>query len=336
MPLLVSCVLAITGALLLLLALRFRAALGAVPAAVVGTALLGYSLLEIFDPDRVRGALTPTLLAIAVLAAPTILILAIMASRLWKKHATRSSDEVQNELHANLAIALGAGALVTFVILLVQTTVQVIDYQQNISNQRQAIQFAMATQSDLSGLAAPRDPADSELLDMSGLWFRGKKMAWASLNNVHLRGANFVFTDLSGALMRGADLSEDKRGHRTDLRAASLYWADLTGARVGNASFVDADLRLTYLCGVDLNQSNLTRADLRGARLDLDPNTGEPCDKRGILPDRSKYPSACWPDEVRAHDGCGAEARLVVCQRDGRVAQRPLPDPAEPRCEAAY
>ena len=82
-------------------------------------------------------------------------------------------------------------------------------------------------------------------------------MNWASMNGVSLRGANFVFTDLSGALLRGADLSAGRTRPRSDLRASSLYWADLTDAKVGNASFLDADLRRAYLCGVDLRGANL-------------------------------------------------------------------------------
>lgn len=325
----VSTLLALLGSGMIALAVRWTQLLRAIPLAISGTGLVFYGLVEVFAPDRVRGALMPTLLAVAAATLLSAVLLAMLAFKLWGKHATK---DPRDELRANLAIALGAGAAVTSVILLIQTTVQVIDYQQNLANQRQAIKLALAIESDLSGLAAPLDPADGDLLDLSNYWLRGKKMALASLNDVRLRGVNFVFTDLSGALLRRANLSSDELGQRTDLRAASLYWSDLTEATLDNASLVDADLRRAYLCGVDLTQANLTRTDLREAVLNVDPNTGKPCTKPGRLPPRANFPTACWPDEASAHDGCGAEARLVVCQRDGRVPQRPAPARSEARC----
>ncbi|GAB3264432.1 hypothetical protein GCM10027562_28990 [Arthrobacter pigmenti] len=137
-----------------------------------------------------------------------------------------------------------------------------------------------------------------------------------------------MFTDLSGAHMRNVNLSADTDGRKTDLRAASLYWSDLTGAEIGNASFVDADLRKAYLCGTDLRQADLTRADLREAVLDEDPQDPESDCTPAKLPESSKFPEACWPDEIHEVASCGAEARKIVCQRDGQVAQ----DPKVPEC----
>lgn len=323
------------GAVFIALAVRNRKSPAAIPLAILGTALVLYAVSEIFDPQRIRGILAPTLLFVAAVTSLIVMVLAITAVRLWRLHTVRP-PQAPDESRANLAIAVGGGAVVTLLILLVQTVVQVIDYQQNLANQRETIRLALASQSDLSGLAAPLDPADGEILDMSGYWLRGKKLTWASLNEVEFRGANFVFSDLSGAMLRGTDLSADTDGQRTDLRAASLYWSDLTNATVGNASFVDADLRRAYLCGVDLSQADLTRADLREANLDVDPQTGEPCvGGPASLPPRDAFPSVCWPDEVDAHSGCGGEARWVVCLRDGRVPQAPAPDSTELVCEDA-
>lgn len=335
MPTLALIALALAGTAFVSMAVHKRKATPAIPFAVIGTTLVLFAVSEIFVPHRIRGLLAPTLLAVAAVTLPTVVLLAIMAVRLWRQHTVRPA-QAPDESRANLAIALGAGAVVTSSILLIQTVVQVIDYEQNLENQRQTIRLTLASQSDLSGLAAPLDPADGEILDMSGYWLRGKKLKWASLNEVDFRGANFVFSDLSGAMLRDTDLSADVTGQYTDLRAASLYWSDLTNATVGDASFVDADLRRAFLCGVDLSQADLTRTDLRGATLDVDPQTGQACDGGPAkLPPRDAFPKACWPDEPDAHSGCGGEARSVVCQRDGRVPHVPAPDPNELACDGA-
>lgn len=320
----------------IVLALVKRRLAWAVPVAIIGALLIFYATSEIFAPDRIRGRLVPALWAVLFISIPIALLLVLWAASLWRKHAL-PPPKVADAVRANLAIALGAGAVVTFSILILQTSVQIIDYQQNLDNQRQTIRLALATQSDLSGLSAPKDPADGEILDMSGSWLRGKDLKWSSLDEVNFSGANFVFSDLSGALLRKATLYSDaQEPQRTDLRAASLYWSDLTEAKVGKARFTDADLRNAYLCGVDLTQANLTRADLRGAKLDEDPeNKGNRCSVPGSLPPHSDFPNACWPDEKDAHGGCGAEARSIVCQRDGRVPKVPAPDPSERLCSPA-
>ena len=333
MPSLALIALAFVGTMLIAISVNRRESALAIPFAIIGTTLVLFSASEFFVPQRIRGLLAPILLTVAAFTLPLVALLAILAVRLWRQHTVRP-PQAPDQSRASLAIALGAGAVVTFSILLIQTVVQIIDYQQNLENQRQTIRLALASQSDLSGLAAPLDPADGEILDMSGYWLRGKKLNWASLNGVNFQGANFVFADLSGAMLRDANLGADDNGRRTDLRAASLYWSDLTHASFSGANLVDADLRRAFLCGVDLSQADLTRTDLRGATLDVDPQSGDTCAGGATkLPPREAFPTACWPDETEAHSGCGGEARSVVCQRDGRVAQTPALDPNEQSCE---
>lgn len=72
--------------------------------------------------------------------------------------------------------------------------------------------------------------------------------------------------DLSGAFLRGANLSE------TDLRGTRLIRADLIGASFRNANlckadFVSATLLTADFSGADLSDANLYQADLRGANL---------------------------------------------------------------------
>jgi hypothetical protein len=287
--------------------------------------------LKLMRVEWLRSAQASALFGIIALTIVAAAALSYGAWTVWQLHKLATPPD---EIQASLAIALGSGAAVAFGLLFLQLTIQIFGEQQNLRAQRESVRLLIATESDLSGFRAPRDPADNNVLDMSEYWFRGKKMTWASLNSVPLRGANFVFTDLSGAFLRDADLSASDGGQRTDLRAANLYWSDLTGATVGNASFIDADLRRAFLCGVDLREANLTRADLRGADLILDPTTGQPCDSPAQLPPRTAFPDACWPEDQEANGRCGVEARNVVCQRDGRISDPSAISPSERSCQS--
>ncbi|NOJ58582.1 pentapeptide repeat-containing protein [Arthrobacter sp. 260] len=166
---------------------------------------------------------------------------------------------------------------------------------------------------------------------MDGYWLRGKKMPMASMQEVSLRGSNLVFTDLSGAFLRGADLSEGENGTRTDLRSASLYWADLTDVVAGRASFFGVDLRRAILCGVDLREADLRYADLREAAVNETPTPqGETCGSNpAFLPPPEGSDGTCWPTDTPEDPLCGDEARQMLCQRGSVVAQLPAVRPCE-------
>lgn len=278
---------------------------------LVGAIIVGY-LRFLVAPERPRIEADILLTCVMILSLIEIILVITLAIELWRLHspAGKPADEVR----AGLAIALGTGVAIALGILVLQFTVQAISDQREIRAQREIIRFTIGVSPDLTGFVAPRDPADpTELLDMTGYWFRGKYMPLSTLNKANLRGANFVFTDLNGSQMREVILTENG-GRKSDLRAANLRWVDLTGSEVGNASFLDANLSMAFLCGVDLRNANLTRADLRGATLDLDPLDGD-CEVTGQLPDE-KADGACWPDEEPGERTCGQEARAVAEQRN--------------------
>lgn len=278
---------------------------------LVVVVVIGYAML-FFAPERLRfitNILLPTIMLLGLIAVSSLVVLAI---HLWRAHspALTQADEVR----AGLAIALGTGVAIALGILILQFGVQAVSDQRDLRAERESIRFTIGASPDLTGFVAPRDPGDpDQLLNMTGYWFRGKDLTYATLNEATLRGANFVFTDLDGAHMRSVDLTAND-GQKSDFRAANLRWADLTDTAVGDASFVDADLSRVYLCGVDLTHANLTRADLREAKLDEDPLDGA-CEVPGTLPD-VKPEGACWPDEDPAEErACGREARVVAAEK---------------------
>jgi uncharacterized protein YjbI with pentapeptide repeats len=99
---------------------------------------------------------------------------------------------------------------------------------------------------DLAGLAL--DDADSIVL----AYLRG-----IELRGAHLGGVDLADVNLAAADLRGADLGA------ADLQGAILRKADLSGANLAGA-----DLRGADLCGCDLSRTNLTHAQLKGARYD--------------------------------------------------------------------
>lgn len=282
---------------------------------LAATILFGYIQL-LRDPEQARIAADVLVPGVMILSFLEIGLVVALAYRLWRIHSL--ADEPADEVRAGLAIALGTGVAIALGVLVLQLAVQAVADEREVRAQRENIRFTIGVSPDLTGFVAPMDPGEpTELLDMTGYWFRGKNMSVATLNDANLRGANFVFADLNGSQMRGVILT-DHDGSRSDLRAANLLWVDLTGSEVGNASFVDTNLSKAYLCGVDLRNANLTGADLRGATLDVDPVDGD-CEVPGQLPDE-KADRACWPNDLSDEDagwekGCGAEARAIAAQR---------------------
>jgi tetratricopeptide (TPR) repeat protein len=92
----------------------------------------------------------------------------------------------------------------------------------------------------------------------------------------NLRGAGFVFSDLSGANLTGADLSNANLSRanlsgailkNANLQGASFLGANLNGTNFSGANLTGADLNGTDLTGANLKGTNLSRADLRNANL---------------------------------------------------------------------
>lgn len=95
-------------------------------------------------------------------------------------------------------------------------------------------------------------------VDLSGANLRGSDLSGASLNR-----ANLVRADLSGAILSDADLSGTNLGE-AHLNEALLLGADLSGARLFGTNLSDANLSDAYLSGTDLNRANLSGANLNG------------------------------------------------------------------------
>jgi hypothetical protein len=95
-------------------------------------------------------------------------------------------------------------------------------------------------------------------------------LSFASLPLAKLRGGNFVSTNLTGAILVGADLREttfnrDARLDGADLRGADLRRAAiLLGANLRGADLRGADLRQAVL-EANLTEALLDGADLRGS-----------------------------------------------------------------------
>ena len=87
---------------------------------------------------------------------------------------------------------------------------------------------------------------DLTYLDLSGLNFKGAKLAKSNLYGVDFTGANLRGTDMAG----------------TRLDRATLIRADFSGANLA-----DTDLSRADFTGADLTDANLTGADLDGATL---------------------------------------------------------------------
>ena len=97
--------------------------------------------------------------------------------------------------------------------------------------------------------------------DLSGANLRGADLSEAYLYGANLRGADLSEADLYGANLRGADLSE------ADLSGADLSRADLSGADLSKANLSRADLIGANLREANLYEADLSWADLSGANL---------------------------------------------------------------------
>ena len=102
-----------------------------------------------------------------------------------------------------------------------------------------------------------REEKDGRRADLSGANLRGADLSDANLRGANLRGAN-----LSGAYLRGADLSG------ADLSGAYLRGADLSGADLSRADLSGANLSGANLSGAYLRGADLSDADLSGTCLD--------------------------------------------------------------------
>jgi len=131
--------------------------------------------------------------------------------------------------------------------------------------------------------------------DLSGANLRGADLSDADLRGANLRGANLSDADLSDANLRGADLSgANLRGANlsdADLSDADLSDANLRGANLSGANLSDADLSDANLRGANLRGADLSDANLRGANLS-DANL-RGADLRGADLDLSCLPLKC-------------------------------------------
>jgi len=93
-------------------------------------------------------------------------------------------------------------------------------------------------------------------LDLSGADLRGADLTETNLNNADLRGANLVGADLSGADLVGSNLSG------ADLSGADLCFADLTGADLSEANLHRANLREADLTGTHSHNTLWAELDL--------------------------------------------------------------------------
>lgn len=139
---------------------------------------------------------------------------------------------------------------------------------------------ALLVEANLSGLTDLSNSVLSEAdlieADLSG----------ADLFKADLSGADLFKADLSGAGLCGADLSE-----------ADLSEANLSGANLGQAYYVEGNLReRTDLSGADLlskavlsSGANLSRANLRGAKVTPEQLAQADSLKDAIMPDGTKH-----------------------------------------------
>lgn len=182
---------------------------------------------------------TGTVIAVA---GAIVLVTVLPGAALWwptRGHPDRRSD---------LGLALMSGAVIAFAVLAVQIMFdirasQAEDERAAIAD-RQNLQFQVARQRDLSGIALAGQ-------DLNGFYLPNKNLTEANLEGTNLAGAVLTRSDLSRANLRGADFT-----------GAQLRGAILTEVEGPDGLFVGADLR-----GAALERANLPRAQLSGARL---------------------------------------------------------------------
>ena len=105
-----------------------------------------------------------------------------------------------------------------------------------------------------------------------------------------MRGADFQNANLSGAVMRLANMGErpmEKRTLLTNFEDANLRRTDLSGANLHLANFSNAYLREANLTGADLSEAVLLKANMKDAVL-----TGTKFCKT-IMPDGAVNNSGC-------------------------------------------
>ena len=135
------------------------------------------------------------------------------------------------------------------------------------------------------------------------------------LSGANLRGADLSDADLSGANLRGADLS-DADLRRANLSGANLRGADLRRANLRGADLSDADLRRADLSGADLSGANLRGADLSDAdlrRANLSGADLSGADLSGANLDFSCYPLWCGGLHVKTDKRLACQLAYHLC-----------------------
>ena len=100
----------------------------------------------------------------------------------------------------------------------------------------------------------------AEILAAHKLWLNDEEGGVrADLSGANLRGANLSEADLSGADLRGANLSEADLSE-ANLSGADLHKAGLSGAGLSGANLSEANLSEADLSGADLRGANLSEA----------------------------------------------------------------------------
>jgi Pentapeptide repeats (8 copies) len=135
--------------------------------------------------------------------------------------------------------------------------------------------------SRVAALHAPTSPA----LDLSGDELIGQP--WSGVN------LGWIFADLTGIDLRGADLEQSQWSLRSHLHGADLQCADLQGANFKGADLNGADLSGAYVAGADFRG-----ADLRGAVL------------------TPVYGTAKWPRQTGVVALSGGSWSLGACLRN--------------------
>ncbi|ARI83209.1 pentapeptide repeats family protein [Microcystis aeruginosa FACHB-905 = DIANCHI905] len=110
------------------------------------------------------------------------------------------------------------------------------------------------------------DKTTLQQVDLSGAILRGADLRGAFLSEANLKGADLRRAFLSEANLSGADLSEANLSG-ADLRGAILSGAILWGANLKGAGLSLAFLRGAILSGANLGQADLWEANLSGANL---------------------------------------------------------------------
>ncbi|MGE5333495.1 MAG: pentapeptide repeat-containing protein, partial [Nitrososphaerota archaeon] len=106
-----------------------------------------------------------------------------------------------------------------------------------------------------------------ERANLRGAWMAEIDLSGMLLRRADLRSANLVRANLTGIDLVDADLSGADLGY-SDLSGANLIWANLTGAHLREANLANARLVFATLHGAGLARCDLRGAVLRHARMD--------------------------------------------------------------------